>query len=285
MEVYPIAADSLGTRSMATLVKAKGCNIFIDPGVALGPSRYGLPPHPVELERMEEHWREIKKFAQKVDVIVLTHYHYDHHDPREPEVYKDKYLLAKHPSKSINYSQKGRAKYFFEQVEGLPKQVEYSDGREFHIGETTIRFSAPVFHGTNSRLGYVTEVSVRIEDFCFLFTSDVEGPSLEDQIKFIIQENPNIIYLDGPLSYMVGYRYSAKSLDASVKNMIKLLKDTKVEKLIVDHHLMRDLKWEDRIKEAIDVAKKLGKEILTAAQFLGLENDQLEARRKELYGG
>ena len=46
MKIKPVASDSMGTRSMATYVETKDVKIFIDPGVALGPSRYGLPPHP-----------------------------------------------------------------------------------------------------------------------------------------------------------------------------------------------------------------------------------------------
>lgn len=283
MEVYPIAADSIGTRSMATLVKAD-CNVFIDPGVSLGPWRYGLPPHPVELQRMEEHWEVIKKFAGKADVLIVTHYHYDHHDPREPGIYEGKNLLTKHPTENINYSQKRRAKYFLRELEGKPKEIEYSDGREFSFKGTRIKFSEPVFHGTNSRLGYVTEVAITDGDFTFLFTSDVEGPSIGEQVKFILQEDPNIIYLDGPLSYMLGYRYSMKSLRASVKNIIKVLRETKVEKFIVDHHLLRDLEWRKRMSDIFETAEKLDKEILTAAEYLGLENDMLEARRRELYG-
>ena len=101
MQVFPIAADSLGTRSMATLVKTKDCSVLIDPGVALGPSRYGFPPHPLELQRMDEHWREVKKIAEKSDILIVTHYHYDHHNPDAPEIYKDKTVFLKHPKEKI----------------------------------------------------------------------------------------------------------------------------------------------------------------------------------------
>lgn len=83
---------------------------------------------------------------------------------------------------------------------------------------------------------------------------------------------------------MLGYRYSMKSLRASVKNIIKVLRETKVEKFIVDHHLLRDLEWRKRMSDIFETAEKLDKEILTAAEYLGLENDMLEARRRELYG-
>lgn len=285
MKVFPIAADSLGTRSMATLVKTHDCSIFIDPAVALGPSRYRLSPHPLELQRLDEHWLEIKKLAGKSDILIVTHYHYDHHNPDAPEIYKDKTVFLKHPKTKINKSQMGRAKFFLERLECLPKEIQYSDGNEFSFGKTKIRFSKPVFHGTNSRLGYVTEVSIKEEDFCFVFTSDVEGPSIEDQAKFILDENPNLLYLDGPMTYMLGYRYSKASLEQSIKNIARIFEKTKIETLILDHHFLRDIKWNKRIDGVFEAAEKNNVKVVTAAEYLGLENEILEARRKELYDG
>jgi predicted metallo-beta-lactamase superfamily hydrolase len=281
MRIKPLAADSLGTRSMATYVETGDLKILIDPGVALGPRRYGLPPHPLELQRLEEHWETIKRYASRCDLLVVTHYHYDHHDPEEPGVYEGKEVLIKHPTSKINYSQKRRAAYFIQQLSDLPERLEYCDGREFTYGETRLRFSDPVFHGTSSKLGYVVEVSVREGEETFLFTSDVQGPSLDDQVTFIMKENPNIIFADGPMTYMLGYRYSAKSLEKSVENLEAILRQTRVERLIIDHHLLRDLDWRDRIARVFGT----GKEVLTAAEFLGREPELLEARRKELYGG
>lgn len=282
MKIIPLASDSLGTRSMATYVETGNVRILIDPGVSLAPSRYGLPPHSMEFQRMNEHWGGIKKFAKKSEVLIVTHYHYDHHDPNEPELYKDKFALLKHPIEKINRSQKERAKFFLEQLEGIPERIEYCDGREFSFGGTEIKFSQPVFHGTNSKLGYVVEVSVSEENSKFVFTSDVEGPSVDEQASFILEEKPDIIYMDGPLSYMLGYRYSQASLDASINNIIKILRETPVEKFIIDHHFLRDIKWKERIKPAFDASDKA--QIMTAAEFLGEKNDLLEARRRELYG-
>ncbi|MEW6329676.1 MAG: MBL fold metallo-hydrolase, partial [Candidatus Micrarchaeota archaeon] len=80
MKITPLAFDSLGTRSMCTFIETKDVNILIDPGVALAPSRYGLPPHSLELERLAEHWRTIKEHARSADIMIITHYHYDHHN-------------------------------------------------------------------------------------------------------------------------------------------------------------------------------------------------------------
>ncbi len=283
MKILPIASDSLGTRSMATYVETEDIKIFLDPGVSLAPTRYGLSPHRMEIERMNAHWNEIKEYVKKSDILAVTHYHYDHHDPNEPEIYRDKIVFIKHPTENINFSQKKRAKYFLDQIEGLPKILEYSDSKEFTFGGTQVKFSPPVFHGTSNKLGYVTEVSIVEGEECFLFTSDVEGPSIDDQVDFIIQENPKTIFLDGPMTYMLGFRYSKFSLQKSVENMIKIMNETIVRDFIMDHHFLRDLKWKKRIENVFEVAEEQGLKILTAAEFLGQENDLLEARRKELY--
>ncbi|MDK2383350.1 MAG: hypothetical protein QI199_00895, partial [Candidatus Korarchaeota archaeon] len=72
-----IAFDSMGVRSMATVVETKDVKIFIDPSVALAPRRFGLPPHDREVERMHELAKVIEEEALDSDVIVVTHYHYD----------------------------------------------------------------------------------------------------------------------------------------------------------------------------------------------------------------
>lgn len=274
----------MGTRSMATYIETSDVKIFIDPGVALGPSRYGLPPHPLELERLDEHWAEIVRYARKAEVLIVTHYHYDHHSPWEDlDIYEGKTVLIKHPKVKINRSQMGRAAFFLEQLGSRPGKLEYCDGREYRFGNTTLKFSPPVFHGTNPRLGYVVEVLVDDGRERFLFTSDVEGPSIPEQASFILQAKPNILYVDGPMSYMLGYRYSQKSLQESVSNLLRIVRECPLKSLILDHHLLRDLEWENKMREVLKEASQTGLQVLTAADYAQKPKDMLEARRRELY--
>ncbi|UCE37729.1 MAG: MBL fold metallo-hydrolase [Thermoplasmata archaeon] len=285
MKITPLASDSMGTRSMATFIETKDTKVLIDPGVALGPYRYGLEPHPLEWERMDEDWKKIKRYAKKAKVLIVTHYHYDHHDPDEPGVFKNKILFTKHPKENINKSQKKRARYFLNQLGELPKEIEFSDGNEFSFGKTTIRFSEAVPHGTNTKLGYVTEVCVIEGRDRFVYTSDVQGPSLKDQLQFILDERPKVIFCDGPMTYMLGFRYSKKNLKKSVRNINRIIRETKVKKFVLDHHLLRDLGWKEQIKRVFAQAKKKKVKIMTIAEFAGEKNDMFEARRKELYEG
>ena len=54
MKIIPLAADSLGVRSMATYVEAGSTGLLLDPGATLAPARYGLPPS-------EEEWEALRR--------------------------------------------------------------------------------------------------------------------------------------------------------------------------------------------------------------------------------
>ena len=53
MNVIPLAADSLGVRSVATYVECGDTRIVIDPGASLGRSRFTLPPADAEWEALK----------------------------------------------------------------------------------------------------------------------------------------------------------------------------------------------------------------------------------------
>ncbi|NIA19462.1 MAG: hypothetical protein GWP07_03380, partial [Xanthomonadaceae bacterium] len=50
MGIEIIGTESLGVRGMCCLVTAGKRRILIDPGVALGYRRHGLPPHPYQVK-------------------------------------------------------------------------------------------------------------------------------------------------------------------------------------------------------------------------------------------
>lgn len=268
---------------MCTQVITEDVNILIDPSVSLAPIRFGYPPHSIELKRMNNSWEEILGLSEEAGIIILTHYHFDHFSWEKPSQFKNKLLFIKHPTEKINFSQKSRAKYFLEKIKGLPKQIEYADNKEFQFGKTKIKFSRPAFHGTNNRLGYVIEVLISDDNENFIFTSDVEGPAVKEQTDFILENKPDVIILDAPMTYMLGHHYSYKSLDVAIKNLIRIINETPVKTLILDHHLMRDLKYKEYLAPVFKAGEEKKVKVITAAEFAGKEIEMLEARRKELY--
>ncbi|MCC6042763.1 MAG: hypothetical protein LM598_03955, partial [Candidatus Verstraetearchaeota archaeon] len=151
------------------------------------------------------------------------------------------------------------------------------------VGSTNIRVSEPVPHGTDSRLGYVVMVAVCDGEEKVLYTSDVEGPSLESQLEVILRERASTLIIDGPMTYMLGYRYSYESLERSINNLIRIVRETPVRVMILEHHLLRDLDYKRKIEPVIREAEAKGVRLLSAAEFEGKPVEMLEARRRELY--
>ena len=286
IRVTPIAADSFGVRSMATFIETSSVRLLIDPAAALAPSRYGLKPHPVEWQRLDESWSKIMDFASSAEIIILTHYHYDHHSTRHLEMFKNKRLFIKDPSLNINRSQMWRAAYFLQSIQGLPKEIKPAEGRRIRIGETTINFSTAVSHGVDTKLGYVVEVSVKSGGEGVLYTSDVQGPVSEEQVKFILENAPQTLIVDGPPTYLLGGSFREDDLlvaNQLLTKVIRSLVTSGLNTVILDHHLLRDLNYKERVKPVYEVGEELGVKLYTAAEFIGKSVDTLEARRKELY--
>ncbi|ACX72879.1 conserved hypothetical protein [Methanocaldococcus vulcanius M7] len=284
MIVLPLASESLGVRSLATYVKTKDIGILIDPGVAIAPDRYGLKPTDLEFKKLKEMREKINEYAKKADVITISHYHYDHYTPffddiyldskdYAKELYKDKILLIKHPTDHINKSQMQRARKFLECVKDIAKKVEFADNKTFKFGDTEIKFSPPFPHGRDDKLGYVLITTIKEGNFKFMHTSDTQGIIFDEIRDYIIKEKPNLIIIGGPPTYLM-YRYGKKNLEKTNENLKSIIENTGAE-IIIDHHLLRDKKY----KEKINV------EFKTIAEFLGEKNILLEAYRKELSQG
>lgn len=275
MHVVPLAFDSLGARGMCTCVSTSDLSILINPGVNLGPRRYGLPPHPVEVEKKAALWENIKEHASKADCLVITHYHQDHYNPDELEIFTGKLALVRHPTEKINYNQRLRAQRLLRVMGERVRKLEYSDGREFQFGNTRIRFSQPVPHGTDTRRGWVTEVSVTQGSERLVHTSDVDGAALDEHLKFIREENPQVLILDGPT--LLGRSWSPNQI-------ARIIREIDAERVVVDHHPTRYFGWEENLRDAYEAADQKGIELGTAAEFLGVPNEFLEMNRKALYG-
>lgn len=285
MKVKLLAFDSLGTRSMSAVVETSAGKILIDPGAALGPRRYGLKPHPIEYEKLREHKELIASEARTSDLIIITHYHYDHF-PRPGEGIewlRRRRVLLKDPSHMINFSQRMRSRRFLEQLKSVDARPEVADGKTIKFGGCRITFSQPVQHGNDKRLGYVLEVLVEDGGEKILHTSDVEGLVDERQTRFILTHKPDLLICDGPMTYMLGDRFSEDELEKSIRNLVRIMKSAEVRRIVLDHHLARDLRWRERLGKLFEEAEGLNVEVQSAASFMGVKEEPLEALRKELY--
>jgi len=289
MDVLPLAFDSFGVRSMSTLLRSGKLRLLIDPGVALGPTRYGMGPTDAEFEALDYSRQIIMEAAGQADAVAVTHYHYDHHPfPDDSEMYGrcfgGKLVVAKDRTRNINQSGRSRGKIFEENASPHAKKIEWADGRTFEIGGTEVSFSPAVWHGdVGSRVG--TVVMVYVEKGGFLFGSDAQSLADPAALDWVLKKNPEFMILDGYPTIFVGWRMSQRSFEASKENLKRAIAETSAETVILDHHILRDVNYREKMGDVLELAERKGKEVLSAAEFLGMENFFLEAWRKEIAEG
>lgn len=345
----PIWADSLGAKTSCTLVQTPDISVLIDPGVAVM-----QPSFPASWAK-KFYWkaqamRAIKRASKKADVIVISHYHYDHFTDFDKKLYAGKLLLVKNPNEYINDSQRKRAEHFFgnickhfggvkleellqererkkygDPLEKIPRarkkdfgdynsrrkelfkkgqkwfrnrvknwnskkvipelklkglEVKFAEEQELKFGRTKLRFARPLFHGIEfSRLGWVFSTVVQRGRQKLLHSSDLDGPVIEDHADWIIRENPNVLIIDGPATYLIPYMMNMINLRRTVENLCRIIKKTNKTRLILlDHHLPRDRKYKERMEEVYVTAKKEKKKVITVAEYLGKVPEILKAK-------
>ena len=87
--------------------------------------------------------------------------------------------------------------------------------------------------------------------------------------------------MSGPLIYHAKWKNEYTEL--SLTNILKVIENTQISKIIIDHHLLRSLDYKIYIEKLKEKSEYFDVKILTAADYLGIENRLLEARRKQLY--
>ncbi len=112
----------------------------------------------------------------------------------------------------------------------------------------------------------------------FMHASDVQGPISDEAKQVILSEKPDMLVLSGPPIYLQGFAIERAEIENARKNLIEISK--KIPKVVVDHHLLRDLRCFNFIKSVQEESKG---EILVASEIMGKEPYLLEARRKEFY--
>jgi len=291
MNIIPLAFESMGVRSMATFVETDQ-KILIDPGTSIAPKRFGFPPWKDEFDALHETRSRVQEYALKADILTISHYHHDHFTPFSLGRYLDsspkyaeemcqgKKLFIKHPTSHINKSQQKRARDFLKNLKRLgTRDIHYADGNSFKVGDTILRFSEALPHGVEGgRLGFVISTTIEWKDHKLMHASDVQGPISKGVKEFILAENPDILILSGPPIYLEGFVLEKEDVEFAQKNLIEICQE--IPRVVVDHHLLRDLRCFDFIKTVKEESKG---EILVASELLGKEPYLLEARRKEFY--
>jgi len=335
----PVWSDSMGAKSSCVLVKTPDVGILIDPGVSI------MHPSFPASDRRKMGWlrrgeNAVLEASKEADVVVISHYHYDHFTDFDARLYEGKRLFVKNPNEFINYSQRGRAENFLGNVcrefggiefksileknkkknypdpmekmplaaerdfggynkrrrellgkgrdrfsrladswnkkERIPEikfkniKVEFPEGGKFKFGKTKMEFSQPLFHGIEySRLGWVFATMVESGGKRLMHSSDLCGVYIEDYAEMIVKEKPDILILDGAPTYLLPYMMNSINLERCIKNICNIIRNVDSELILLDHHLPRDSRYRERLKEVYDLAAKEKKTVTTAAEYLG----------------
>jgi predicted metallo-beta-lactamase superfamily hydrolase len=277
LKVVPLAADSLGVRSMATYVEAGGTGILIDPGATLAPSRYGLPPSQEEWEALKRANDRISAYAARARYVFVSHYHEDHFRS-DPATYVGRVVLVKDPRRMVSGAQSRRAEALWKALDG-PARVQAADSVNIVTQHFELHVSPPLPHGTEgTTLGYVIALTVvdHHEHQRFVFASDVQGPLSSVAAAWLINAKPTTLYLSGPPSY-VEREVGTAAIDRGVDNLRRVLDATGC-RVIMDHHAVRDPRFSTRFQKLWETGR-----VVTAAAHLGLTAQPLEAGRDRLW--
>ena len=145
--------------------------------------------------------------------------------------------------------------------------MRFPEGKTFTFGKTRLRFTKPLFHGIEfSRVGWVFSTVIEHGGQKLIHSSDLNGPVIEDYAEWIIQENPDILILDGPMTYMRGYLLTETTPRRAIENAVRILEERDLRLMIYDHHLPREPKFKEVTRRVWEAG---GKKITTAAEFLG----------------
>ncbi|NQT26479.1 hypothetical protein HQ585_14090 [candidate division KSB1 bacterium] len=283
MKITPVASDSMGSRSMATFVETDPLSIFINPGADLAKMRLGYVPHQLEEYQLEKHLERIHLYIESAKICIITRYTRTYCSMDHPELFQDKVLLMKNPNGQIHVDERKKAFDLLNRIKGLPREVIYIDGRSFDIGQTRFSFSDPVKIVDEGETAYTISLSMRFEKTTLVHTSGSQGLSSPVVRDFIKEQNPNVLYLDGPALYQLDTKASQVELDKLSAELENLYQSSDIKDVILDHHFIREQKWQNRMDILSANAAKHNVQIQTAAEFRGEENNPFESRRNQLY--
>lgn len=279
---------------MCTFVETSDVKILIDAGVALGP-RFGKKPHPLEYQARTLCRGKIREYASKSQVIIISHYHNDHHTPNytdnvwlghsaeeAEQIYRGKTVILKSIRDSINLAQRKRGWMFQRFLKTIGSTCLVGDGTKFEFGNTIVRMSDPVPHGEEtSGLGWVLMTTIESERWKIMHASDVQGPMSKQTTKAILRQKPDLLLLGGPPFYLEKVKVNTKAIREGVANGVKIARS--IPTVIFEHHALRSENWIEETRSIREAGNEADHAVITAAEYLGLKPNALEGIRQRLY--
>lgn len=283
MRIEILGTESLGVRGLSCIVEVQDRKILIDPGVALGYTRHGLLPHPLQVAvGVSVRQKILAAFADVTDV-VLSHFHGDH----VPLIDANPYQLAAEDAAAVCRKRGKTLKFWAKGPQGLSRNMKSRMSTlcelldcEFTIAEELndgcLSFSSPVPHGGRSEGGgMVMMTRIADEGDVFVHASDIQ--LLDDEaITHVLAWQPTIVLASGPPIYLP--HLTQRQRKSAWVNAVRLTYG--VDTLMLDHHVMRSKggeRWLDKLAAVTE------HRVCCAADFMGRHRMLLEAWRRRLY--
>lgn len=268
MKILPLAADSLGVRSMATLVTGGHASVLIDPGVSLaGTEPGGLAPANVERQAAAVARARIIAAANRCQGVFVTSYGQDHHnllaDCRETLS-----VFLKTPKNSEEYA---AAMTIIGAIKAPGRSIAFADG------------CAAAFDGLTAScslgLGAMV-VTLRGDERTFVHASSALNRDCDAAQRHIVEQAPDLIYLSGAPLYRLeeedGSDHDGQVRRACRRALRALLEIGRKTgcRTVVDHELVRTMDYRQLYAPAFSTGT-----VCTAAEFLNAKEALLEAAR------
>ncbi len=281
MNIHIFGSESLGVRGLSCSVELKNRTLFIDPGIALGWSRYGFLPHPFQVAVGAGIQQNIIKKLKSASDVIISHFDGDHCPLSDANPYQLKLDAVKHWLSHCRIWAKGpdnaspaQLKRRKEMAEAVNQELPPAEGMK----DGPLAFSLLVPHGIKGdKKNTVMMSRVEEDGVVFVHASDIQFLEAAT-IEKILDWKADIVLASGPALYRSDSLSSALQMQHAWHNALKLA--CNVGTLIIDHHLFRS-------EEGIDWLAKLRhrtkRNVLSAADFMKRQPVFLEAWRKELY--
>ncbi|MHA2240428.1 MAG: MBL fold metallo-hydrolase [Candidatus Thorarchaeota archaeon] len=292
MEVIPLAAESMGVRSMCTSINTPDLKIVLDPSAALS-MRYQLEPHPQEYRSLQQSLEDIFVAVRKADIISISHYHFDHVRPGFTDfrytlsskeelqrMFEGKTILAKDNRENINPSQRRRGFYFQKDLQRIADEIKLVDGVKLQYGNTVLSFSNPLPHGPeDTHLGFVLSTSIEYDGCCVLFAPDVQGPVVKTTLEYIQSVQYDMLIVGGPPIYL--RQFTELDRQNALNSLLDLTSSSPI--LLVDHHLIRSPEWSSWLEPVRKAAEQADCKLVSAADIVAGNYCYLENNRPATY--
>ncbi len=277
--IHILGTESLGVRGLSCYIESNDHKILVDPGVALGYTRWRLHPHPLQAVIGDIVRSKIAEFWRIADYVVFTHMHGDHIPLYNANPFQlDLYMLDHHGEKKIIAPPSNmfslKEKIRLEKIREIYREKLITiDWGAAEIGP--VKVYGPYPHGLSHSRVYAVYIN---SDLSVLHLSDT-GLLVEDAARLVKDLRPDMVVTDGPpiYRYMHDKGMINDLLARARKNLERMIGH--VDKVIIDHHINRcdeGYQWINSIRKEYGC-------IMTAAEYMGEKPLMLESWRRALY--